>query len=577
MLETVTRLFEQLTALAQRAYEAGWISAAAVRDLHHIEHRSPADLFEDHIERPLVVALFGGTGVGKSSLLNRLAGAQIARTGAERPTSREVTVFVHEGVKLRTLPPELPLRQVGVSHHANGEQRDVMWIDCPDIDSTVTDNRELALAWLAHADLVVYVVSPERYRDDAGWRVLRNRGERHGWVFVMNRSDEGHPEQSVDFARLLGEAGFSDPQVLRTSCKKPGTGSDEFDRLIELIRQLIREHGVRELERRGLRAKLVELREAARSTFHPLGGEADWPALAAMWDRRWTAARESLVNAAKLAIRGVSQQIVQDASSPGEPWRQWLPHPARPAARSAALPEDSPLNVERLRASIWAGWAQSRFLAMLEALEVDAIQCNLASIPLRRRLDEILALADEVVGEPLARAAADSLSQQPSDIRAWLRRAARALCYLLPAAVICWTGYLLISRFHLATTTTQPVAFFGMDFVVHSVLLVSLAWGAPFAVYVALRPNQRERVEQALGRAYRAALDRLAHAVRGVILETAESAAQLRSELERLITQMDRCIQTPPRSDGVLKTVTMSQPPGRSDGPAVEHGAPRRT
>ena len=40
----------------------------------------PSDLFSN-AERPLVVGLFGGTGVGKSSLLNRLADAEIARTG----------------------------------------------------------------------------------------------------------------------------------------------------------------------------------------------------------------------------------------------------------------------------------------------------------------------------------------------------------------------------------------------------------------------------------------------------------------------------------------------------------------
>ena len=54
----------------------------------------PSDLFSN-AERPLVVGLFGGTGVGKSSLLNRLADADIARTGVVRPTSMEITVYLH--------------------------------------------------------------------------------------------------------------------------------------------------------------------------------------------------------------------------------------------------------------------------------------------------------------------------------------------------------------------------------------------------------------------------------------------------------------------------------------------------
>src|SRR5579884_14444 len=60
------------------------------------------------VDRPLlVVMLMGGTGVGKSTLLNALAGGAIAVASFTRPTTRDPVVYYHESVKPDRLDPAL--------------------------------------------------------------------------------------------------------------------------------------------------------------------------------------------------------------------------------------------------------------------------------------------------------------------------------------------------------------------------------------------------------------------------------------------------------------------------------------
>ena len=75
----------------------------------------------------------GGTGVGKSTLLNALAGGDIAQASIARPTTRDPVVYYHESIKADRLDPAL--RQCRLMPHDRANLAQKVIVDTPDLDS----------------------------------------------------------------------------------------------------------------------------------------------------------------------------------------------------------------------------------------------------------------------------------------------------------------------------------------------------------------------------------------------------------------------------------------------------------
>jgi GTP-binding protein EngB required for normal cell division len=299
-----------------------------------------------------VVAVAGGTGVGKSALVNRLVGAPVATEGIRRPTTSwplaiTATALVDPATALvdpatapvdPTAAPVDPatapvdpatalLRWLQVDDWVpapDGFPEGLVLLDLPDHDSVVASHRETAHRLARRVDGLIVVVDPVKYaRADLHEGPLAALADHAEVVTVaLNRIDELRDDDVrrcvEDLTSHLTVPGRARPTVVATSAS---TG-EGVDALRDQLRQLV---AARSAAQRRLIADAVslgrrigpelqalpdptpdrdELHEAlmVATDAHRRVGEAD---LAYRRDARG-ATRSPLARLARLPIRGVA-------------------------------------------------------------------------------------------------------------------------------------------------------------------------------------------------------------------------------------------------------------------------------
>jgi len=205
--------------------------------------RERLELGVDHT----IVALLGGTGSGKSSLFNAVCGLDFADVGVKRPTTSQVTACVwgSGGEALLDWLGVAADRRIERESLLDGDTeaplRGLVLLDLPDHDSIEPAHREVVDRLLPMADLLVWVVDPQKYADDAlhsGY--LRHLvGHEGAMSVVLNQVDtvplEMRGELVADVSRLLVEDGLTGVPVRAVSART-GEGVPELrDRLAAVV------------------------------------------------------------------------------------------------------------------------------------------------------------------------------------------------------------------------------------------------------------------------------------------------------------------------------------------------------
>jgi hypothetical protein len=194
-----------------------------------------------------IAVLAGGTGSGKSSLFNQLAGAQFSPAGVLRPVTREphACVWGMEGAGplLDWLGIEPRRRYARSSALAEGERAltGLLLVDLPDHDSVMAGGSAEVNRLVSQADLMIWVLDPQKYADAAvhSRYLIPMAGHASVIAAALNQADLLTPEQAedcvADLRRLLDAEGLHDARVLVTSATSAAGVGDLRRALMETV------------------------------------------------------------------------------------------------------------------------------------------------------------------------------------------------------------------------------------------------------------------------------------------------------------------------------------------------------
>ncbi|MBN1908167.1 MAG: GTPase domain-containing protein [Pirellulales bacterium] len=204
LLAEVDSLVERLEGWAAKA--PAWEPARTCRAIVG-RLATRAQSLRVRLQAPLVVATLGGTGTGKSALVNALVGAEVVRPGRERPTTLRPTLVCRPDVLPELLgidPASVELVQRDLPALSN-----LVLVDCPDPDTTeepdaLGTNLSQLRRLLPHCDVLLVTTTQQKYRSARVADELAAAAGGARLIFVQTHADQDDDVRD-DWRRVLGE------------------------------------------------------------------------------------------------------------------------------------------------------------------------------------------------------------------------------------------------------------------------------------------------------------------------------------------------------------------------------------
>jgi Cdc6-like AAA superfamily ATPase len=235
--ETISNRFRSWAESVPNWETAEFCRERTARFLHRITS------LRQRLGMPLIVAMLGGTGTGKSTLLNALLNEHVVEEGKERPTTAKPILVCHETINPETWGIDLSGIQIVKRDLPALEQ--MVILDCPDPDTTENDSlRETNLARLRAVlplcDVLLVTATQQKYRSRRVLDELASASPGARLVFVQTHADRDTDIRD-DWSELLkkdyetGRIFFIDSVAALKSQQNQTVVSKEFADLQRLL------------------------------------------------------------------------------------------------------------------------------------------------------------------------------------------------------------------------------------------------------------------------------------------------------------------------------------------------------
>ena len=229
-----------------------------------------------------IVALAGATGSGKSSLFNSLTDLELAGVGVRRPTTSWALACAwgpegaQELLEWMGIPARHQVSRLSMLDHSAEDQKldGLVLLDLPDHDSTEVEHHLEMDRLVNYADVLVWVLDPQKYADAAIHdRYIRPMASfKEVTVVVLNQIDRIPYEQRAralsDVRRILDDEGLQGVTVIGASATR-GDGIDDLKReLAQRIRA-----------KKSAKSRLASDITAAANGLAELGGTSENPGI----------------------------------------------------------------------------------------------------------------------------------------------------------------------------------------------------------------------------------------------------------------------------------------------------------